>query len=148
MSQRARNSDFCRLAFLRQAWIKFDLVWTAALIVTGAVLILIYEIRRAAGTRKRRHDLTIDTAAPEHVIVIDFFERFEAQVQPHRGRDQNDRRAIAIGFIEALDEVETAGTAGSCAGRETSGEKRFGRCREGDGLFMPHMDPVDLATME
>jgi hypothetical protein len=33
--------DWVGVAFLRHAWINFDLVWTAALIVTGAVLILI-----------------------------------------------------------------------------------------------------------
>jgi hypothetical protein len=33
--------DWLGVAFLRHAWINFDLVWTAALIVTGAVLILI-----------------------------------------------------------------------------------------------------------
>jgi hypothetical protein len=63
------------------------------------------------------------------------------------GRNQGDRRAIAIGFIEAVDEVEGAGAAACCAGRETPSEQRFGRCREGASLFMPHMDPIDLAAV-
>jgi hypothetical protein len=36
----------------------------------------------------------------------------------------------------------------SCAGRETASEQRFGRCREGPGLLMAHVDPVDLAVID
>jgi hypothetical protein len=98
----------------------------------------------------RGHDhLAIDAAALEHVIEIDLLDRFEPQVLPDDLRcDQNDRGAVAIGFIEAIDEVEAAGAAGSGAGRETAGEQRFGRCREGAGLLMPHVDPIDLATID
>jgi hypothetical protein len=75
--------------------------------------------------------------------------RLEAQVLPHDlRRDQDDRGAVAIGFIEAIDEVETAGAAGAGARRETTGEQRFGPCGEGAGLFVPHMDPIDLAAID
>ena len=74
---------------------------------------------------------------------------FEPQVLPHDlGCDQDDRRAIAIGFIKAVDEVEAAGAAGACAGREMAGELRFGPRRESAGLLMPHMDPIDLAAID
>ena len=44
--------------------------------------------------------------------------------------------------------MEAAGTAAACAGREIAGELRFGARREGAGLLMPHMDPLDLAVMD
>ena len=84
----------------------------------------------AAGLLRRQDHLAIDAAALEHVVEIDLLDRFEAQVLPHDlGCDQNDRGAVAIGFIEAIDEVETAGAAGSCAGRETAGEQTLRRGR-------------------
>jgi hypothetical protein len=97
----------------------------------------------------RQDHLAIDAAALEHVVVLDLLDRLESQVPPHDlGCDQDDRRAVAIGFIEAVDEVETAGAAASCAGCKAAGEQRFGRCRKGARLFMPHMDPIDLAAVD
>jgi hypothetical protein len=51
-------------------------------------------------------------------------------------------------LLEAVDEMETARAASACAGRETTGEQRFGRRPKGARLFMPHMDPIDLATVD
>ncbi len=103
----------------------------------------------ATGLLRRHNHLAIDAAAPEHVVVIDLLDRFEPQVLPHDlGCNQNDGCVIAISFIEPVDEVETAGAAGSRAGRETPSERRFGCRREGAGLFMPDMDPIDLAAVD
>ena len=44
--------------------------------------------------------------------------------------------------------VETAATAASCAGRETTSEQSFDRCREGTALLMPRVDPIDLAAVD
>ena len=82
-------------------------------------------------------------------LEIDLLDRFESQILPHDlGRDQDDRRAVAIGLVEPVDEVEAAGTAAACAGRQTAGELRFGPRREGAGLLVPHMDPIDLAAID
>src|SRR6185437_12446584 len=92
--------------------------------------------------------LAIDAAALEHIIEVDFLDRFEPQVLPHDLRcDQDDRSTVAIGFIEAIDEVETARTTGARAGREMTSEQGFGRCREGAGLFMPHVHPIDFTAI-
>ena len=103
----------------------------------------------AAGLLGCQDHLAIDAAALEHVIKIDLLDGLESQVLPHDlGCDQDDRRAVAVGFIEAVDEMETAGAAGSRAGRETPSERRLGGRRESAGLFMPHMDPIDLAAVD
>src|SRR4051794_34607375 len=52
-----------------------------------------------------------------------------------------------MGLIKAVDEVETAGTARACAGREVAGELSFGARRESSSLLVSHMDPVDLAEI-
>ena len=73
----------------------------------------------------------------------------ETDVLPHDlGRDQDDGGAVAIGLVEAVDEVEAARAAGAGAGREAAGDQRFGGCREGTGLFVPHVDPIDLAPVD
>ena len=103
----------------------------------------------AAGLLRRKDHLAEDTAAPVHVDEVDLLDRFEAQILPHDlGCDQDDGRAVAIGLVEPIDEVETAGAALACAGREAAGELRFGARREGAGLLVPHMDPIDLAAID
>ena len=57
-------------------------------------------------------------------------------------------RAVAIGFVEPVDEVETAGAARACAGGEAAGELSFGARRERSGLLVPHMDPLDCAAVD
>src|SRR5947209_15649021 len=69
------------------------------------------------GLLRRQDHLAIDAAALEDVVVVNLLDRLKPQVLPHDlSRNQDYRRAIAIGFIEAVDEVETAGAAASCAG--------------------------------
>src|SRR5277367_2227159 len=60
-------------------------------------------------------------------------------------RDQDHRGAVAIGFVEAIDEMQAAGTATACASRQTTGELRLGLRCEGAGFLVTHMDPIDLA---
>ena len=98
----------------------------------------------------RRDDhLAIDAAALEHVIVIDLLDRIEPEVLPYDlGCDQDDRGAVTVSFIQAVDEMETARAACSRACREPTGKQRFGRCGEGAGLFMTHVDPIDLAAID
>ena len=103
----------------------------------------------APGLLGRKDHLAIDAAALEHVIEVDLLNRFEPQVLPHDlGCDQDDWSTVSIGFVEAIDEMKTAGAAGSRASGETASERRFGSCRERTGFFMPHMDPIDLAAID
>src|SRR6202011_4439114 len=91
----------------------------------------------------------IDAASLEYVVEVNLLDGLEPQVVPHDlGRNQDEGCAIAIGFIEAIDEVKTAGAAGSCAGREIPREQRLCPRREGAGLLVPHMDPIDLTAVD
>jgi hypothetical protein len=56
--------------------------------------------------------------------------------------------ARLIGFVEAVDEVETAGAARTCAGGEAAGKLSFGARRERSGLLVTHMDPLDCAAVD
>ena len=68
--------------------------------------------RLAPGLLGRDDHLTKHTAALEHVVEIDLLDRLEPNVLPHDlGCDQDDGRAVAIGLVEAVDEVEAAGAA-------------------------------------
>jgi hypothetical protein len=73
----------------------------------------------------------------------------EPYVLPHHlGCDEDDRRTIAIGFIEAVDEVETTWAAGTGTGHELPSELPFRARREGAGLLVAHTDPLDLALLD
>ncbi len=103
----------------------------------------------ATGLFRRNDHLAIDAAALEHVIEVDLLDRLEPDVLSHDLRcNKYDRRAVAIGLIEAVDEVETAGPAGSGAGREPSRDQCFCTRGEGARLLMAHVDPIDLAAID
>jgi hypothetical protein len=105
--------------------------------------------RFAPGLLGRQDHLAIDAAALVHVIEVDLLDRLEPDVLPHDlGRDQDNRRAIAVGFVKPVDEVEAAWAAATGAGRQIAGELRLGPGREGAGLLMPHVHPVDLAEID
>jgi hypothetical protein len=103
----------------------------------------------AADLLRRKDHLAEDTAASVHVDEVDLLDRFEAQVLAHDlACDQDDRGRVAIGLVEPVDEVETAGAARACAGGEAAGELSFGPGRERSGLLVPHMDPLDCAAVD
>ena len=105
--------------------------------------------RFAARLLGRQDHLAEHAAALVHVLEIDLLDRFESDILPYDlGCDQDDRGAVAIGLVEAIDEVEAARAAAACAGRQAAGELRFGLRREGAGFLMPHMDPFDFATID
>jgi hypothetical protein len=73
----------------------------------------------APGLLRRQNHLAKNAAVPVYLSEIDLLDRIEAYILAHHlGCDQDDRRTIAIGFIEAIDEVEAAGAAGTGAGHE------------------------------
>ena len=80
---------------------------------------------------------------------VHLLDRLEPDVLPHDlGCDQDHRRAIAVGLVKPVDEVEAAGAAAPGAGGKTARKLSFGAGREGTGLLVPHMDPVDLAAVD
>jgi hypothetical protein len=101
------------------------------------------------GLLGRDNHLAEHAAAPEHIAEVDFLDRFEPDILADNLRcDQDDRRAVAVGFVETVDEVQTAGTAASSAGRQAAGEQRFSLSGESACLLVPHVDPVDLAAID
>jgi hypothetical protein len=59
-----------------------------------------------------------------------------------RGDSQN-RNAAALAIEQAIDQMQVAWTAAASANCKASGQMSFGACREGGGLFMAHVDPVN-----
>jgi hypothetical protein len=105
--------------------------------------------RFAARLLRRQNHLAEDATALEHVFEIDFLDRFKSDILPYDlGCDHDDGGAVAIGFVEAVDEMETARAATSRAGRQAAGQLRLGLGRKGAGFLMPHMDPIDLAAID
>ena len=98
---------------------------------------------------RRQDHLAIDAAALVHLFEVDFLDGLEPDILPYDlGRDQNDRRAIAVGLVKPVDEMEAAGTTASGAGGKLAGKLRLGPGRESAGLLVPHMDPsISLTSM-
>jgi hypothetical protein len=59
-------------------------------------------------------------------------------------RDRQHRHARPVAVEEAVDQVEITGTATARADRELSGEMRLGAGREGRGLLVAHVHPLDF----
>src|SRR5579862_3731806 len=56
--------------------------------------------------------VAIDADAPVYRLEVDFLGKLESQFVPNDlARDQDDRCAIAVRLDDAVDEVQTAGTA-------------------------------------
>src|ERR1700712_4614034 len=62
------------------------------------------------------------------------------------GRDGQHRRAGPVAIVEAVDQVDVAGSAGAGAAGELAGVLALGTRREGAGLLVAHMRPLDLAA--
>ena len=60
------------------------------------------------------------------------------------GGDCQDRHAIALAVEQAVDQVKVAWTAASGAHSKAPGEMSFSPRRKSRGLFMTHVNPVDL----
>ena len=60
------------------------------------------------------------------------------------GCDGQARHAVAVAVEQAVDQVHVAGPATAGADGEFAGQVGLGASREGAGLLVAHMDPVDL----
>ncbi len=101
---------------------------------------------RLVGSQDR---LAVHAAALEDLGEIDFLDRLEADVAAHDlGGDEHHRRAVAIGFVEAVDEMEAAGTAAACAGDEALQQHAFAGGGKGARFLMAHVDEVDAALLD
>ena len=59
--------------------------------------------------------------------------------------NRKDRHTIAVAIEEAIDEVKVAGAATARTHGDVSSEVGFRAGGERSYLFMPHMEPFDLA---
>jgi hypothetical protein len=60
-------------------------------------------------------------------------------------RDAENRHARTVAVEEAIDQMQIAWSATARANRELTRQMRLGACRERSDLFVPDMDPLDLA---
>src|SRR6202012_4876114 len=68
----------------------------------------------AASLLRRQDHLAKDAAALVHLGEVDLLNALETQIAPHDLRgDEDDRRTIPIGLIEAVDEVQASRAAAS-----------------------------------
>ena len=108
-------------------------------------------LRRHCGASARllgRRDLLAeDRAGRIDRLVIHLLREIEAELIAHDlARDQHHRRAVAVAFEQAVDEMQAAGPARSGAGRELPGQQRIRPGGEPARLLMPDMDPADGAA--
>ena len=104
--------------------------------------------RRHAPRRGRRADLLAEHRAGRvDRLEIDLLRKLEAELVAHDlAGDQHDRRAVAVGLVEAVDEMQAAGPAGAGAERQFAGQQRVGAGGEAAGLLVAHMDEADVAA--
>ena len=93
-----------------------------------------------------RHELAIVTAFLEQRLGMCLLEIPAADLGAWDLRgDCEHRHARAVAVKKAVDEVQVAWPAASGTDRELAGQVCLGAGREGADLFVPHMDPLDLA---
>ncbi len=96
--------------------------------------------------RGQRH-FAEDAAALEHRLEVDLLNELEPQLAAgHLACDQHDRSPIAIGLIEAVDEVKAAGPTAACDGRQAIVQQRLGLGRERAGFLVPHLHELNAAA--
>ncbi len=88
--------------------------------------------------------LAIDAEFAEQVLRMRLLEIAAADFARWNVRgDCQHRRAAALRVIKTVDQMQIAGTAGAGTHRELARDLRLPRRREGRGLLMPDMHPVD-----
>ncbi len=82
-------------------------------------------------------------------LEVDLLGKLHAQLRgDDLAGDQHHRRAVALGLVDAVDEVQAARSAGAGAGGQASADVGLGARGEGRRLFVAHVDPLDLAAMD
>ena len=78
-----------------------------------------------------------------NLLLIDFLRKVEATFSScNIGCDENHGRAIAVAFVDAVNEVERAGAAGPGADRQFACHIGFAARRKGTRFLMAHTDPA------
>lgn len=112
--------------------------------------------RRLRGQRRdalrlvgRIHLRAEDAAACVDRLEVHLLRKVHAELARHDlARDQHQRRAVAVGFVDAVDEMQPARPARAGAGRQLARQVRLRAGGESGRLFVPHMHPLDLAAAD
>ena len=95
------------------------------------------------------HLLAEHRAAGVDRLEVDLLGKLHAQLRgDDLAGDQDHRRAVALGLVDAVDEVQAARSAGAGAGGQASADVGLGARGEGRRFFVAHVDPLDLAAMD
>src|SRR6516162_11805012 len=62
------------------------------------------------------------------------------------GGDGEDRNPVALALVEAVNQVQIAGSAASRADRQPFREMGFSSGGKRRRLLVPHMDPIELSS--
>ena len=87
-------------------------------------------------------------AAAIHRLEIHFLRKLHAQFAgDDLAGDQHHRRAVAVAFEDAVDEVQATGSARARAGTQLPAHQRIGTGGKGGNFFVAHVHPFDIAAM-
>jgi hypothetical protein len=93
------------------------------------------------------HELGVDAALPEELLRVRLLEVPAADLRARDlGGDHQDGDAAPAGVEQPVDQVGVAGPAAGGAHGELPGQGRLGRRREGGGLLVPYVQPLDAAV--
>jgi hypothetical protein len=91
--------------------------------------------------------LAVVAALAEQPVRVGLLEVAEADLAGGDVRGEGeDGGHGAVGVVEAVDQVQVAGAAGARAGGQLPGDLGLRAGREGGGLLVPHMHPVDAGV--
>src|SRR5579862_9760328 len=88
-------------------------------------------------------------AVLEDRLEVDLLNEFETHFTAYDlTRDENDRRAIAVRFVEAIDEVQTSRATTAGHRSEAIHQQRLALSRKCAGLLVAHVNEFDPALRE
>ena len=92
-------------------------------------------------------EFAIVAALAEQLVGVRLLEVARADLGAGNvGGDRQHRGHAAVGVEQAVDQVQVAGAAAARADRQLAGELGLRPGREGRGLFVAHVHPVDLVA--
>ena len=100
------------------------------------------DFQRARHLAGAGHDLAVMAALAKQLLRVGFLKVAAADFMTGDLRgDGEDRHPAAVTVVEAVDQVQIAGTTAACADGQASGEMRVCARGEGRRLLVPHVHP-------
>ena len=94
-----------------------------------------------------RDQLAVVAALLEEMFRVGLLEVPAPQLRARNlGGDGDHGNPVALAIVEAVDQMQVAGSAASCANRQPSRQVGFrpgGKCRH---LLVPHVDPIEPSS--